>query len=49
MLNLRNVASSLGLVMWNIGWFISTFSFGFHAVGNRHAQHHAGGGVSLSF
>ena len=26
---LHNVASSMGLVMWNIGWFISTFSFGF--------------------
>ncbi len=24
----HNIASSLGLVMWNIGWFISTFSFG---------------------
>ena len=24
----HNVASSMGLVMWNIGWFISTFSFG---------------------
>lgn len=26
--NYHNIASSLGLVMWNIGWFISTFSFG---------------------
>jgi len=24
----HNIASSAGLVMWNIGWFISTFSFG---------------------
>lgn len=24
----HNIASSVGLVMWNIGWFISTFSFG---------------------
>lgn len=24
----HNIASSLGLVMWNIGWFLSTFSFG---------------------
>ena len=24
----RNVASSVGLVMWNMGWFLSTFSFG---------------------
>ena len=24
----HNIASSMGLVMWNIGWFISTFSFG---------------------
>ena len=34
---LHNVASSMGLVMWNIGWFISTFSFGFlqSAIGTR--------------
>lgn len=33
----RNVASSIGLVMWNSGWFISTFSFGFlhSAIGVR--------------
>lgn len=33
----HNVASSIGLVMWNIGWFISTFCFGFlqSAVGTR--------------
>ena len=33
----HNVASSMGLVMWNIGWFISTFSFGFlqPAIGAR--------------
>lgn len=33
----RNVASSIGLVMWNIGWFISTFCFGFlqSAIGTR--------------
>ena len=24
----HNIASSMGLVMWNIGWFLSTFSFG---------------------
>jgi len=24
----HNIASSMGLVMWNIGWFMSTFSFG---------------------
>ncbi len=24
----RNVASSVGLVMWNIGWFLSTLNFG---------------------
>lgn len=24
----HNLASSAGLVMWNIGWFVSTFSFG---------------------
>ena len=34
---LHNIASSVGLVMWNIGWFISTFSFGAlqAAVGTR--------------
>ena len=34
---LRNLASSMGLVMWNIGWFISTFSFGIlqSAIGAR--------------
>ncbi len=33
----HNVASSIGLVMWNIGWFISTFCFGFlqSAIGTR--------------
>ena len=33
----HNVASSLGLVMWNIGWFGSTFCFGFlqAAIGYR--------------
>lgn len=25
----RNIASSAGLVMWNLGWFVSTLSFGF--------------------
>ena len=35
--DLHNVASSLGLVMWNIGWFASTFCFGFLqlAIGTR--------------
>lgn len=34
----HNIASSVGLVMWNIGWFISTFSFGLlqSAIGYRH-------------
>ncbi|MCY3865901.1 MAG: MFS transporter [Chloroflexi bacterium] len=34
---LHNIASSMGLVMWNIGWFVSTFSFGFLqvAIGTR--------------
>ena len=33
----HNIASSVGLVMWNIGWFISTFSFGLlqSAIGYR--------------
>jgi MFS family permease len=33
----HNIASSLGLVMWNIGWFLSTFSFGMlqPAIGSR--------------
>ena len=33
----RNVASSVGLVMWNIGWFMSTYSFGIlqSAIGYR--------------
>ena len=25
----HNIASSVGLAMWNLGWFASTFSFGF--------------------
>ncbi len=35
--SLHNVASSMGLVMWNIGWFISTFCFGIlqSAIGYR--------------
>ncbi len=34
---LHNLASSMGLVMWNIGWFVSTFGFGFLqlAIGTR--------------
>ena len=33
----HNFASSVGLVMWNIGWFLSTFSFGLlqSAIGYR--------------
>ena len=40
----HNFASSAGLAMWNIGWFVSTFAFGWLQLALGLPRHHAAGG-----